>query len=119
MCDPPVRRARSEECPADKPTHIPVSYTHLQLGNPTNAEDLAHHILQLAVSHDYGVYHCTGEGVCSWYEFASEIIRLSGVDATVAPCTSAEYCLLYTSGVTQENDAGKGPLLRDCSVKAP
>ena len=62
-----------------------------QLGNPTNAEDLAHHILQLAVSHDYGVYHCTGEGVCSWYEFASEIIRLSGVDATVAPCTSAEH----------------------------
>lgn len=62
-----------------------------QLGNPTNAEDLAHHILQLAVSHDYGVYHCTGEGVCSWYEFASEIIRLSGVDATVTPCTSAEY----------------------------
>lgn len=62
-----------------------------QLGNPTNAEDLAHHILQLAVSHDYGVYHCTGEGVCSWYEFASEIIRMSGVDATVAPCTSAEY----------------------------
>ena len=61
------------------------------LGNPTNAQDLAHQILQLAVSHDYGVYHCTGEGVCSWYEFASEIIRLSGVDATVAPCTSAEY----------------------------
>ena len=28
-----------------------------QLGNPTNAEDLAHHILKLAVSHDYGVYH--------------------------------------------------------------
>lgn len=62
-----------------------------QLGNPTNAEDLAHHLLQLAVSHDYGVYHCTGEGICSWYEFASEIIRLSGVDATVSPCTSAEY----------------------------
>ena len=62
-----------------------------QLGNPTNAEDLAHHILKLAVSHEYGVYHCTGEGVCSWYDFASEIIRLAGVDATVAPCTSAEY----------------------------
>ena len=37
------------------------------------------------------VNHCTGEGVCSWYDFASEIIRLSGVDATVAPCTSEEY----------------------------
>ncbi len=62
-----------------------------QLGNPTNAEDLAHHILKLAVSHEYGVYHCTGEGVCSWYDFAKEIIRLSGVDATVSPCTSEEY----------------------------
>ena len=36
-------------------------------------------------------YHCTGEGICSWYDFASEIIRLSGVDASVAPCTSEEY----------------------------
>ena len=56
-----------------------------QLGNPTNAEDLAHHLLKLAVSHDYGVYHCTGEGVCSWYDFAAEIIRLAGVDAQVTP----------------------------------
>ena len=39
----------------------------------------------------YGLYHCTGEGICSWYDFASEIIRLSGVDASVAPCTSEEY----------------------------
>ena len=62
-----------------------------QLGNPTNAVDLAHEILQLCVTHEYGLYHCTGEGICSWYDFASEIIRLSGVDATVAPCTSAEY----------------------------
>ena len=62
-----------------------------QLGNPTNAVDLAHEILQLCVTHEYGLYHCTGNGVCSWYDFASEIIRLSGVEATVAPCTSAEY----------------------------
>lgn len=62
-----------------------------QLGNPTNAADLAHHLLKLAVTEEYGVYHCTGGGVCSWYDFASEIIRLAGVDATVAPCTSAEY----------------------------
>ena len=38
-----------------------------------------------------GLYHCTCEGICSWYDFAAEIIRLSGVDATVAPCTSEEY----------------------------
>ncbi len=62
-----------------------------QLGNPTNAVDLAHEILQLCVTHEYGLYHCTGEGVCSWYDFAREIIRLSGVQAAVSPCTSAEY----------------------------
>jgi len=62
-----------------------------QLGNPTNAVDLAHEILQLCVTHEYGLYHCTGEGICSWYDFACEIIRLSGVEASVAPCTSAEY----------------------------
>lgn len=62
-----------------------------QLGNPTNAADLAHYLLQLAVTKEYGVYHCTGEGVCSWYDFAAEIIRLAGVSATVSPCTSAAY----------------------------
>ena len=62
-----------------------------QLGNPTNAVDLAHHLLKLAVTEEYGIYHCTGEGVCSWYDFACEIIRLSGVNAEVSPCTSQEY----------------------------
>ena len=35
--------------------------------------------------------YSSSEGICSWYDFASEIIRLSGVDAAVAPCTSEEY----------------------------
>ena len=72
-------------------THDTLNVVNDQLGNPTNAVDLAHEILQLCVTHEYGLYHCTGEGICSWYDFASEIIRLSGVDATVAPCTSEEY----------------------------
>ena len=66
-----------------------------QLGNPTNAVDLAHHMLLLGATEEYGLYHCTGEGVCSWYEFACEIIRLAGVDASVAPCTSDEYAAAH------------------------
>lgn len=62
-----------------------------QRGNPTNAADLAHHILKIAVTEEYGVYHCTGEGVCSWYDFARKIVELSGIPCTVAPCTSAEF----------------------------
>ena len=72
-----------------------------QLGNPTNAVDLAHHLLKLAVSHEYGTYHCTGNGICSWYDFAAEIIRLAGVEATVAPCTTAEYAAAHPESASR------------------
>lgn len=62
-----------------------------QRGNPTNAVDLAYHLVRLAVTEEYGVYHCTGTGECSWYDFACEIIRLFGIDAKVNPCTTEEY----------------------------
>lgn len=62
-----------------------------QFGNPTNAEDLAHHILKLVASKEYGLYHCTGEGTCNWYTFAAEIVRLWGINATVSPCTTEEF----------------------------
>lgn len=72
-----------------------------QLGNPTNAVDLAYHILKLAVSHDYGTYHCTGNGVCSWYDFACEIIRLSGEHCTVKPISSAEYAAQHPQAASR------------------
>jgi len=62
-----------------------------QRGNPTNAVDLAHHLLKLADTNEYGVYHCTGDGECSWYEFACEIIRLAKIDCAITPCTTEEY----------------------------
>lgn len=71
--------------------HDRITVVNDQLGNPTNAEDLAYHILKLAVSHDYGIYHCTGNGVCSWYDFAAEIIRLSGESCVVEPISSEAY----------------------------
>jgi dTDP-4-dehydrorhamnose reductase len=62
-----------------------------QEGNPTNTADLAHHLLKLAVTEEYGVYHCVGQGVCSWFEFACEIVRLAGLPCSVSSCTSEEY----------------------------
>ena len=62
-----------------------------QRGNPTNAADLAHHILKLLTTEEYGIYHGTGEGECSWFEFTQKIVEYAGIDATVTPCTTEEY----------------------------
>lgn len=59
-----------------------------QRGNPTNAEDLAYHILKLALTEEYGIYHCTGTGECSWYDFACKIVEYAGIECTVDAVTS-------------------------------
>lgn len=62
-----------------------------QRGNPTNAADLAHHLLKAAASEQYGIYHCTGNGECSWYDFACRIVEYAGISCKVSPCTTDEY----------------------------
>ncbi|MCM1989287.1 dTDP-4-dehydrorhamnose reductase [Oceanirhabdus seepicola] len=61
-----------------------------QKGNPTNAEDLAYHILKIALTDEYGIYHCTGKGQCSWYDFACRIVEYAGMDCHVKPIKSNE-----------------------------
>jgi nucleoside-diphosphate-sugar epimerase len=39
----------------------------------------------------YGIYHATNEGVCSWAEFAEEILRLAGKKVRVKSVTTKEY----------------------------
>lgn len=68
-----------------------ITVVNDQRGNPTNANDLAHHLLKLACTEDYGIYHCTGNGECSWYDFAVKIAEFSGYGDVVKPCTSEEY----------------------------
>lgn len=62
-----------------------------QHGSPTNAADLSHHLLKIADSEEYGLYHCTNNGQCTWFEFAYKIAELSGLEARPTPCTSEEY----------------------------
>ena len=68
-----------------------ITVVNDQIGNPTNANDLAHHILKLALTDEYGIYHCTGNGECSWYDFAVKIAEYSGFGEVVKPCTTEEY----------------------------
>ncbi|WP_055069575.1 dTDP-4-dehydrorhamnose reductase [Clostridium massiliamazoniense] len=68
-----------------------INVVNDQRGNPTNANDLAYHIIKLIETEEYGIYHCTGQGECTWYEFAKEIMNLGGLNCKVNPCTSEEY----------------------------
>jgi len=61
-----------------------------QRGCPTFAEDLAGMIGNLVAHPAQGVLHVTNEGHCTWHEFASEIVRLSGHRVPVEPITAAE-----------------------------
>ncbi|MGF7396672.1 dTDP-4-dehydrorhamnose reductase [Thermoanaerobacterium thermosaccharolyticum] len=59
-----------------------------QRGNPTNAEDLAYHILKLILTDEYGIYHCTGNGECSWFDFACKIVEYADIKCRVMSITS-------------------------------
>ena len=61
-----------------------------QIGTPTHAADLAKTIM-LSTSLPNGIYHYSDEGVCSWYDFAVEIVKLSGSSCKVYPVTSDNF----------------------------
>jgi dTDP-4-dehydrorhamnose reductase len=63
-----------------------------EISNPTYTLDLAEAIAHLVQTHAYGVYHFTNSGYCSRFEFAQEILRLSGREhIPIHPISRAEY----------------------------
>jgi len=57
---------------------------------PTSTRALATQIVALIGTEAYGTYHATCQGECTWYDFAAEIFRRSGLNPEVAPQTTAE-----------------------------
>lgn len=68
-----------------------------QTGTPTYAGDLAHAIIGFVVkiiageSFARGIYHFSNEGVCSWYDFASMIMKTKHINCTIIPILSGEF----------------------------
>ena len=69
-----------------------------QIGSPTYAVDLAQVILTIVKSEKFiesnkksQIYHYSNEGVCNWYDFAKEIINISGVKCTIKPIKTEDY----------------------------
>ena len=72
-------------------THDTVSVVNDQIGSPTSADELARAIFSLIATENYGIFHGTCEGVCSWADFTKEIFRLAGKNTKVNPVTSEQY----------------------------
>jgi len=63
-----------------------------QVGSPTYTKDLASAIRALIDKRikDFGVYHVSNSGRVSWYRYAKEIVRISGIKAKILPISSKE-----------------------------
>lgn len=71
--------------------HDEVGVVCDQVGSPTSAVELAKAMDALLFTENYGTFHGTCEGVCSWADFAEEIFRLSKKDVKVNRLTSDQY----------------------------
>lgn len=62
-----------------------------QFGSPTSAKELARAIDYLLLTDNYGTFHATCEGECSWADFTEEIFRLAGKTTKVERITTEEF----------------------------
>lgn len=68
-----------------------VNVVNDQFGSPTSTVDLAKVIIRIMETENYGVYHATCEGQCSWYDFAKKIFELKKINIKVNPIKSNDF----------------------------
>jgi dTDP-4-dehydrorhamnose reductase len=72
-------------------TRPEISVVNDQRGSPTFTRDLAAALVRLCRASARGILHVTNSGNCTWFEFATEIVRASGIQTKVKPVTTAEF----------------------------
>jgi dTDP-4-dehydrorhamnose reductase len=75
-----------------------ISVVDDQIGTPTNAVDLAEALVQIiltdnqqSTTDNFGIYHFSNEGQCSWYDFAAEIFRVNKISINLQPIPTTSY----------------------------
>ena len=68
-----------------------IGVVYDQVGSPTSTFELAKAMDSLLFTENYGTFHGTCEGVCSWADFAEEIFKIAGKNVKVNRLTSDEY----------------------------
>ena len=68
-----------------------INSVHDEVASPTYVKDLARSVRELIeAKKPYGVYHIVNSGYATWYQFASKVVELSKLNATVAPVARRE-----------------------------
>lgn len=62
-----------------------------QVGSPTSTKELAGAIAHLLFTENYGLFHATCEGSCSWADFTREIFRIAEKNTQVVGITTEEF----------------------------
>lgn len=62
-----------------------------QRTTPTYTADLARQIEAVIQTDRYGLYHATSQGDCTWYEFAAEIMRQSGLSPNLSRARTGDF----------------------------
>lgn len=68
-----------------------VSVVDDQIGSPTYTYDLSKLCVDMIQTQEYGTYHATNEGICSWYEFACEIFKQAHMNVEVTAVDSNTF----------------------------
>ena len=69
----------------------PIQVVNDQVLTPTRTKDLADNLASLIRTQNYGLFHMTNTGECSWYEFAKEIFRQAGLNPELQPTTTETF----------------------------
>jgi len=62
-----------------------------QTGTPTYTSDLVQGIMSIIETDEFGTYHMSNSGYCTWYDFAKEIVRIAGLTTPVQPVRTDEF----------------------------
>lgn len=62
-----------------------------QAGTPTSTREVCRQIIKAQSCTLTGIFHATCEGSCTWFDFATAIVKSAGIKVTVLPCTTEEF----------------------------
>ena len=75
-----------------------ISVVNDQIGTPTNALDLAEALIKIILTDiqqpttdNFGIYHFSNEGSCSWYDFAKMIFEINNIRINLRPIPTTSF----------------------------